>query len=162
MRKRLISSIHAASPDAEGGGWLEVEQAAVVEVTSEADAHPVEGALLKGRRGWRAAVPGVQTIRILFDEVQTIRRIRLVFREHEIARTQEFVLRWSRDRGISWKDVIRQQWNFSPAATVNKCEEYEVNSPSPPRLKRRLSRTLAEARVAPHWRRGGCSAGGTS
>ena len=50
----------------------------------------------------------------------------LVFKEQEFARTQEFVLRWSEDRGTSWKDIVRQQWNFSPPTTVDEREDYGV------------------------------------
>jgi hypothetical protein len=126
MRKRLISSIRRTGAVLRRG-WLELDRAAVVEVTSEAAAHPIEGALLnEGGRGWRAATPGVQTVRLLFDKPQTIRHIRLVFKEQEFARTQEFVLRWSEDGGTSWKDIVRQQWNFSPPTTVDEHEEYGV------------------------------------
>lgn len=126
MRKRLISSILPSDTILERG-WLELDRAAVVEVTSEDAAYPIEGALLNiGERGWRAADPGVQTVRLLFDKPQTIRRIRLVFKEQEFARTQEFVLRWSEDGGTSWKDVVRQQWNFSPPTSVEECEDYRV------------------------------------
>jgi hypothetical protein len=126
MRKRLISPIRRTGAVLERG-WLELDRAAVVEVTSEAAAYPVEGALLNEReRGWRAATPGVQTVRLLFDKPQTIRRIRLAFKEQEFARTQEFVLRWSEDGGSSWKDIVRQQWNFSPPTTVDECEDYGV------------------------------------
>ena len=39
--------------------WLDVGSAAVVEVTSEDGAFPVESALLQGeKRGWRASGPG--------------------------------------------------------------------------------------------------------
>src|ERR1019366_6709221 len=77
MRKRLISPIRRTGAVLERG-WLELDRAAVGEVTSEAAAYPVEGALLnEGERGWRAATPGVQTVRLLLDKPQTIRRIRL-------------------------------------------------------------------------------------
>src|SRR5271165_3326592 len=123
MRKRVVSPIRGTDTDIEHD-WLELDGAALVEVTSEAQTHPIEGALLnKARQGWRAAVPGVQTIRLLFDQPQTIRRIRLVFKEQECARTQEFVLRWSEDGGSSWKDIVRQQWNFSPPTTVDERED---------------------------------------
>jgi hypothetical protein len=94
MRKKLLPPIR--KNDAEpGSGWLDLHQAASVELTSEADGCPIEGALShEGQPGWRAGMPGVQTIRLLLDEPQTIHRIRLVFKEEEIARTQEFVLRW--------------------------------------------------------------------
>lgn len=108
--------------------WLELEQTALVEVTSEADGYPVEGALLPHReRGWRAGTAGTQVIRLLFDQPQTIRTIRLIFIETHVPRTQEFVLRWLPQGTNSWKDVVRQQWNFSPPETVEECEEYDVD-----------------------------------
>ena len=77
-------------------------------------------------RGWRAADPGTQTIRLIFDQPQRLGRISLVFEENEIKRTQEFVLRWSPDGGRSFRDIVRQQWNFSPPDTVREVEEYQV------------------------------------
>lgn len=126
MRKRLIEPAPHSNPDV-NRGWLHLETAALVEVTSEAEGYPVDGALLSdGKRGWHAAAPGTQTIRLLFDQPQTIRVIRLVFKEEEFSRTQEFVLRWLPSGATAWKDIVRQQWNFSPPATTRECEEYEV------------------------------------
>src|ERR1700674_1039789 len=42
------------------------------------------------------------------------------------ARTQEFVLRWSPDGGSSVKEIVRQQWNFSPPDTIREVEECQV------------------------------------
>ena len=39
---------------------------------------------------------------------------RPVFQEDEQERTQEFVLRWSPDGGQSYREIVRQQYNFSP------------------------------------------------
>jgi len=50
------------------------------EISSEDPSHPFENAL-QGGGGWRAAAPGPQVIRLNFDEPQSIRRIRLTFRE---------------------------------------------------------------------------------
>jgi hypothetical protein len=50
----------------------------------------------------------------------------VVFKEEEIVRTQEFVLRWLPHGVGSWKDIVRQQWNFSPPNTVDEYEEYNV------------------------------------
>jgi hypothetical protein len=81
-------------------GWLDLDRAAVVEVTSEEKEYPVESALVAGEtRGWRAAESGTQTIRLIFDQPQRLTRIALVFEETETERTQEFVLRWSGDDG---------------------------------------------------------------
>ena len=94
---------------------------------SEEKDYPVESALVSGEmRGWRAADPGTQTIRLIFDQPQRLGRISLVFEENEIKRTQEFVLRWSPDGGRSFRDIVRQQWNFSPPDTVREVEEYQV------------------------------------
>jgi hypothetical protein len=126
MRKRLITPIpqDARSPSE---GWIDLNRRAVVEVTSEETDYPVESALVSGDlRGWRAADSGVQTIRLIFDEPQRLTRISLVFEETEMERTQEFVLRWSGDDGRSFREIVRQQWNFSPPETTREVEEFQV------------------------------------
>ena len=126
MRKRRISRTRDAAVSS-GEGWLDVEGTALVEITSEDTDHPVESALgLAKVGGWRAADPGPQTLRLIFDEPKTLKRISLAFEEHEIARTQEFVLRWSSDSGKTFREIVRQQWNFSPPATTREAEDYHV------------------------------------
>ncbi len=126
MRKRLITPA-PESTRTRGESWLDVERQAVVEVTSEEKNYPVESAFVSGDAlGWRAAASGSQTIRLVFDEPQRLRCISLVFEENETARTQEFVLRWSPDGGNSVKEIVRQQWNFSPPNSVREVEEYQV------------------------------------
>jgi hypothetical protein len=101
---------------------------AAVEVTSESKDHPVESALLLSEtRGWRAARPGTQIIRLLFDRPLRVKRISLVLEETENSRTQEIVLRWSSDLGHSFRELVRQQWNFSPPGTVREAEAYQVD-----------------------------------
>jgi hypothetical protein len=125
MRKRLIAETSdIVRPRVED--WLDVERTAVVEVTSEDKDHPVEYAFSPAEAaGWRAATPGVQTIRLVFDQPQRLKRISLVFEENQAARTQEFVLRWSSD-GKSFREIVRQQWTFSPPQTVRETEKYQV------------------------------------
>jgi hypothetical protein len=126
MRKRLITPIPQAAPPRDEG-WLDIERVAVVEVTSEEKGYPVEYALVSGEtQGWRAADSGCQTIRLIFDESQRLTRIFLVFEETGTERTQEFVLRWSADGGRSFREIVRQQWNFSPPKTIREIEEYQV------------------------------------
>ena len=116
----------AGTPDDEG--WLDLDRAAVVEVTSEEKEYPVESALVSGEiRGWRAADSGTQTLRLIFDEPKRLTRISLVFEETETERTQEFILRWSPDGGHSFREIVRQQWNFSPPNTVHEVENYRVD-----------------------------------
>src|SRR6202158_4025537 len=126
MRKRLITPIPQDAPSLDEG-WLDLDHAAVVEVTSEEKEYPVESALVSGEmRGWRAAESGTQTIRLIFDEPQRLARISLVFEETQIERTQEFVLRWSPAGGRSFREIVRQQWNFSPPNSNREVEEYQV------------------------------------
>jgi hypothetical protein len=126
MRKGLITPIPQASLSRDEG-WLDIEGAAVVEVTSEEKEYPVESALVsRETQGWRAADSGSQTIRLIFDEPQRLTRISLVFEETGTERTQEFVLRWSSDGGRSFREIVRQQWNFSPPETIREIEEYQV------------------------------------
>ena len=130
MRKRIIAPIQqeTTSPDLE---WLNLEGLAEVEITSEDAAYPIESALLIGRAtGWRAANTGKQTIRLLFDNPQRLRRIWLNFVEPSVERTQEYVLRWSPDDGHSFREIVRQQWNFSPEGATSETEDLHVELPA--------------------------------
>ena len=126
MRKRRITSIPQDAPPRDEG-WLDLEGAGVVEVTSEEKEYPIESALVSGEmRGWRAAGPGTQTIRLVLDDPQRLKQISPAFEEADRERTQEFVLRWSPDGGRSFREIVRQQWNFSPPNTIREIEEYQV------------------------------------
>jgi hypothetical protein len=126
MRKRIINEDpQNVSPVDQG--WLALEVLAQVELTSEDAAYPIEAALIPSvGSGWRAAQAGEQTIRLLFDELQRVRRIQLLFREDQRGRTQEFVLRWSPDGGQSYREIVRQQYNFSPPGATREFEDYAV------------------------------------
>jgi hypothetical protein len=127
MRKRIINQ-YSQNILPVDQSWLDLQRLAQVELTSEDAAHPIEAALIPGFvSGWRAAQAGEQTIRILFDELQRIRRIQLLFHEDQQARTQEFVLRWSPDSGQSYREIVRQQYNFSPPGMTREFEDYTVD-----------------------------------
>ena len=126
MRERIINQ-GAEGASAADKNWLDLEGLAQAEVSSEDAAHPIESALIPNTgSGWRAAQPGKQTVRLLFDKPQKIRSIRLVFQENEQERTHEFVLRWSPDSGQSYREIARQQYNFSPPGTTRELEDYTV------------------------------------
>jgi hypothetical protein len=127
MRKRIIGhgprEVAATEP-----GWLDLDVLAQVEITSEEVDYPIESALIPGTGlGWRAAKPGEQTLRLLFDEPLSLKRIHLMFQEGEQERTQEFVLRWSPDGGHSYREIVRQQYNFSPPGATREVENYEID-----------------------------------
>ena len=103
--------------------WLNLDDRVAVELTSEDDDYPIEGALLPDRStGWRAAAPGSQTICLVFQDPVRLRTIRVVFEEHSQSRTQEFVIRAF--AAGSDREVVRQQFTFSPPTTVIEREEY--------------------------------------
>ncbi|MGM0760424.1 MAG: carbohydrate-binding protein, partial [Thermodesulfobacteriota bacterium] len=127
MRKRILSENAQVSFPPEQD-WLDVKRQALVEVTSEDPAHPIESALLPDSGTvWRASYPGDQTIRLLFDQPMGLKRIRLEFHEEQFERSQEFTLRWSDDGGQSYHLLVRQQFNFSPPDTTCEIEDYTVD-----------------------------------
>jgi hypothetical protein len=129
MQKRLVDAPAQKSVTEER--WLDLESMAQVELTSEDPARPIEGALLpNNQEGWRAAEPGRQSIRLLFHQPQRLRRILLRFDEPAAERTQEFALSWSPDGGRSSRDIVRQQYTFSPASSTSEVEDLNVDLPS--------------------------------
>jgi len=130
MRKRIISHAQKEATSSDPN-WLNMEGLAEVEITSEDAAHAIESALLLGgSSGWQAAEAGAQTIRLLFNHPQRLQRILMHFVEPQTERTQEYVLRWSPDNGQSFREIVRQQWNFSPPSTTNETEDHHVELPA--------------------------------
>jgi hypothetical protein len=128
MRKLITGESEHLQQTKRSGDWLDLEQLAQVEISSEDAEHPIESALIQNNAsGWRANEPGKQTIRLVFDNPQNITRIQLLFEESSHERTQEFVLRWSPDDRDNQREIVRQQYNFSPAANTLELEDYTVN-----------------------------------
>ena len=128
MKKRIVGSHRAESSGRSDPEWLDLEQMATVEVTSEDPEFPVESALgSKDGPGWRAAERGEQKIRIIFDKPVSLRRIQLRFHDDRCERRQEFVIRWSHATGGQPREIVRQQWNFSPTGSTAELEDYIVD-----------------------------------
>jgi hypothetical protein len=150
MRKEIVSSLNESIARAGRSNYLDLERLGRVEITSEEATCPIESALAaRPGPGWRAAQSGAQIIRVLFDEPQRLRRILLVFDEPDTTRTQEFSLRWSGDGGQTYREVVRQQYNFSPPDTMHELEEYDVDL---------AGVTVLELRVVPDISGGGARA----
>ena len=130
MRKKTIDQAGESpslTTEKNTEAWLDLEQLAQVEITSESEGNPIEFALTPDREsGWQAAQPGEQTIRLVFDEPQPLRRIHVEFSEADRARTQEFVVSWLPDAGETFHEIVRQQYNFSPPGTTQQVEDYSV------------------------------------
>src|SRR5260370_42259800 len=110
MRKHIIASTEP-SHSRKVEEWLNLEEAASVEVSSEDPQHPIESAFKDGETlGWRAAESGAQKIRLLFDEPNELRRIWLRFSEPEVERTPLFTLRCADSQTTPCRDTLRWQW----------------------------------------------------
>jgi len=128
MRKHITGESKQFQQSKRTSNWLDLEQLAQVEISSEDTEYPIESALIQNNdSSWRASEPGKQTIRLVFDKPQKITRIQLLFEESKHERTQEFVLRWSPDDRDTNREIVRQQYNFSPAANTRELEDYSVN-----------------------------------
>jgi hypothetical protein len=126
MRKTRITAPAFESGSKSEEEWLGLKAVSAVEVTSEDPKFPIESALAARGSGWRAAEKGEQVIRLVFDEPIPLQRIRLEFSEAETERTQEFTLRWA-GKGEPPREIVRQQWNFSPHGSTSEVEDYRVN-----------------------------------
>jgi hypothetical protein len=130
MRKRITSPESNRTPESpatEARTWHDLTRLATVEVSSEDPLHPIESALTPGiHSGWRASAGGRQIIRLLFDEPLTVRAVHLEFAELELPRTQEFALKWQDALGTE-REIVRQQFNFSPGGSTHEIEDYRVS-----------------------------------
>jgi hypothetical protein len=128
MRKSIIDPATTHPEQRSEQEWLDLEQVAKVEVTSEDANFPIESTLASAKGpGWRATGKGKQIVRIIFDKPRPLRRIRLEFAEPEMERTQEFTLRWSAEPGGPSREIVRQQWSFSPHGSTSEVEDYQVD-----------------------------------
>jgi hypothetical protein len=124
MRKSILAS--NANPTASASDrWLDLEELASFEISSEDPLYPIENALHEGLGGWKAAAPGPQTIRLTFDKPRSLCRMRLEFREDTTERTQEFAI-YAVTADQARREILRQQWTFSPDGSTREIEDYPV------------------------------------
>lgn len=130
LRKQILGP--ATPKTAAGARVLDVASLARVLVTSEEQDHPVDLAF-DGRGGpgstrWIAAETGEQTLVVAFDQPQAVRAIRLEMEEPDMARTQELQVALSTDGGRSYREIVRQEYTFSPPATSWEQERWTVET----------------------------------
>jgi hypothetical protein len=160
MRKEIVGQRAAAGETQTAAEWLDLASIARVQLTSEDPAFPIENALSTNptlnELGWRATSPGPQTITLLFDVPQRIRRIVVHFVERSMERSQEFLLRYSSAKETD-REIVRQQWSFSPNGSAQEAEDYAVELESvtklelvidPDRGRRNSVATLSALRIA--------------
>ena len=125
MRKSIVSP-SAAQQTPISDLWRDLERIARVEISSEDEQFPIEHALgKKVTTGWKAATTGPQLIRLHFDEPLNIKRLQLHFVDKAAERSQEFAV--YAGSGAELKEVVRQQWSFSPNGSPEEVEDYTVN-----------------------------------
>ncbi|MBT9585907.1 carbohydrate-binding protein [bacterium] len=124
MRKRTIQSDSKSATATIVGKRLDLAQIASVEVTSEQAEFPIESVFAAPPGEWRADSVGEQVIRLLFDEPTPIRSIQLGFVDSRSQRTQEFTLSYAADGEM--REIVRQQWTFSPDGCQSEFEDYQV------------------------------------
>ena len=119
LRKRVIPRRYPDS--AAFDGELSIPAVATVEVTSEDGAHPVDHAFdpHRGPGGtrWIAGEPGAQTVLLVFDHPQVLRTIGVEIEELAVSRTQELTVAVSSDGGRTYRELVRQEFTFSPTGT---------------------------------------------
>ena len=129
MLRKQILDVTTTTP-APMPGQLDVAALATVLVTSEDADNPVDHAFdhLTGPGGtrWVAGEPGEQVLILAFDAPQAIRRVLLEVEEREVARTQELQLAVSGDGGRTYRELVRQEYNFSPPGTTFEREDWTV------------------------------------
>ena len=106
--------------------WLDTARVARLEASSQHGKHPINDAFSSTGDGWRASEPGEQVIRVLFRSPRAVGRIRVVFNEAAVDRTQEFTLGWSARRGETHHQIVRQQFTFSRLGATRELQEYDV------------------------------------
>jgi hypothetical protein len=130
MLRKLIITPHLATPDATTGE-IDIAVVATVQVTIESPDHPIDLVFdpLRGPGGtrWIDGELDEQTMTLAFDAPQTINQILLEVDEPEVARTQELQLSLSCDGGRTYRELLRQEYNFSPAGTTLGREKWTVS-----------------------------------
>ena len=98
--------------------WLDLE--ALADVTIVVGGRRVQ----RSSGAWSADSPGEQFIDIRFHHPTSVGRLRVVSSEAEQSRTQEITIWASLHRGEQHREVLRQQFNFSPRGATEEVEEY--------------------------------------
>ena len=111
MRKQILGQTSPTIPTSVPGE-LNIDAIATALVTSETPDHPI----------------GEQTVTLAFDAPQALRGVHLEIEEQQVSRTQELQLAISQDGGKTYREILRQEYNFSPPGTVFEREDWSVGA----------------------------------
>ena len=130
LRKRLLEA--DATTSARAADEIDIARRATIAYSSENPAHPVEH-LLDGRSGpgatrWISARPDtIEHIVVEFDQPQAISRLVYEVEEAARERTQEVRVEVSEDGGRSYRQILIQEYTFSPGGATFQREEQRFN-----------------------------------
>jgi hypothetical protein len=130
LRKHLLK--HRPVSPAPQPEEKDIAAIATVFVSSETAEHPLDHAFdhQRGPGGsrWMAAEPGEQVLILAFDTPQAISKIILEVEESEVSRTQELSVAVSYDGGQTYRELLRQEYTFSPPGTTFEREAWAVTA----------------------------------
>jgi hypothetical protein len=106
---------------------IDLQAHATIHYSSEDPAHPIErimdGCSGRGASHWASARPNVtEEILLEFDEPQHIVHLAYEVEERDLERTQEVRIEVSSDGGQSYRQILVQEYNFSPRGSTYECE----------------------------------------
>ena len=126
LRKRPLEADAPASGRA--ANEIDIAMCATVSYSYEDPAHPVEH-LLDGQSGpgatrWRSARPDtIEHLVVEFDQPHTISRLVYEVEEAMCERTQEVRVEISEDGARTYRQILVQEYNFSPRGATYQREE---------------------------------------
>jgi len=138
LRKRLLSEQSATFP--ESPEEIDIASHAMLAYSSEDPAHPIEH-LIDGRWGrggtrWLSARPNATEHVVLeFDHPQRVSRLVYEVEECCQARTQEVRVEISSDGGYTYRQVLAQDYTFSPQGATFQHEDRQLDFPAITHLK---------------------------
>jgi hypothetical protein len=141
VRKQILTThpITSVRPAAE----KDIAALARALVTSEDPDHPIDY-VFDHQRGpggsrWIAEQSGEQTLILAFDSPQTIRKVLVEVEEPDVSRTQELDVSVSDDGGQTYRELVRQEYNFSPPGTTLEHEEWPIRAEGVSHLRLRIN-----------------------
>lgn len=131
MRKRQIDELGPAAAPAEGE--IDCTHAASISYTSEEKGHPID-CLFDGHCGpgaprWLSGrADSVERLVLAFDEPTSISRLMYEVEETECPRTQEIRLEVSHDHEHTYRQVLVQEYAFSPRGATFQKEDVRMEA----------------------------------
>jgi len=129
LRKRFLPDESGAGITAAGA--IDLASSSVIGFSSEHPSHPIENLLdshagLGGTRWISGRADVAERIVIEFDQPQTISRLVYEVEERERERTQEIRVEASLDHGETYRQVLVQEYSFSPGGATFQREDLRL------------------------------------